>query len=268
MVRSILNDAADEDSEDEDSYQLDGIPDEGSDKIDAEEEEEEEEAAGADDSGIDEDFQGDLAKELYDITRDMEGTGKDLESVERFASYDRAGEPAGVLTRSRKRRKRKGLGLQGDGVLELLEEGDDQFTGRYHNPLLDRYYQDEPAQPSPNISKKGRKQKVRVGTSLFKIRKLDASGRRSRQNSSASMKSVRFEGEEVETPATIREVQGSESEDDEDFEPEAALVSSSVESNKENVQPANLGEYYEVVSHSCNFVPLRIISDWFRLAAL
>jgi len=246
LVRSVLNDADDEDSDDGGSYELNGISNKGSDNVEGDEE----------DYGFNEDLEEDLAEELHDITQDMEGTGKNLQNIERFASYDEAGETAGILTRSRKRRKRNGLGLQGEGVLKLLEAGDDQLTGAYHNPLLDRYYQDEPTQSKPKPLKKRRTQNIHLGTSSFKVRQSGTPGGRSRQSSSASTKSVRFEGDEIETPATIREVQDSESEDDEDFEPDAGLVSGSVESNKENVQPPDLGEGQEVVCQGCTFIPL------------
>ncbi|MCJ1246952.1 hypothetical protein MMC30_004163 [Trapelia coarctata] len=244
LVRTILNDADSEDSEDGGhggSYGLNGISDEESNNVDN------------DEYDIGEDIQEILTKEIQDITQDTQGTTRGSESIRKIDSYDGTGEASGILTRSRKRMKRNGLGLQGGGVLRLLEADDDRFAGEYHNPLLDQYYQDESTKTGHKTSKKGRIQKVRLGTSNFKVRQLDTPGGRSRQSSSASMKSVRFEGDDVETPATIREVQGSDSEDNEDFEPDAGLVSGSVESNKENVQPSSLVAHQEVSSDEVDF---------------
>ena len=243
IIRSALNDADDEDSEDggnRHSFGLDGLSDEGSGNV-----------SDGDDGNYctSEDSQEDLTQELHDLTQDMH-SGARFEGVETMVSYDGAGEAPGLLTRARKRRKRNGLGLHGEGVLKLLEEGSDQFTGVYHNPLLDQYYQDEPAQSSNKASKGRRSQKARSRTSNLKVRQLEVPGGRGRQSSSVSVKSVRFDGDEVETPATIREVPGSESEDDGDFEPDGGQVSDSIGSNKENVQPSESGGD-KVVRHSC-----------------
>lgn len=256
LVRSVLNDPDDEGSEDGEegaSYTVNEFSDEESDDIDE----------GDEDNGVSENLPEDLTKELhditkelYDITRDMQASNGISEGIERSISYDGAGENHGIVMRSRKRRKRNGLGLQGDGVLKLLEANSDHLPGAYYNPLLDQYYQDEPAQPDHNNMKRGQIQKARLGTSMFKIRQLDAPRGRSRQSSSASMKSVRFEDDEVDTPATVREVQHSQSEDGGDFEPDAGQVSGSTESNKENVQPSGSGNDQEVVRHSCSSVLL------------
>ena len=63
-------------------------------------------------------------------------------------------------------------------------------------------------------------------------------GSRSRRSSRSSTKSVRFEGEELETPATVLAPANSEEEDDDDdFDPESTESDTS-EGNKENIEPA------------------------------
>ena len=195
----------------------------------------EEQSSNSDD---DEDFElaeedENLAEELQDLTQDFQN---ELENPERTVNFDGV-EETGTPRRSCKRKRGNGLGLYGNGILKLLESGGGHFTGAYNNPLLDQYYQDEPVKPSTGIIRQQRTRNLRSGNPNRKTRKPMNSEVRSRRSSSASMKSVRFEKGDIETPATIREIADSDSEDDIDFNPNHGPSSNSTESNKENVQP-------------------------------
>ena len=62
------------------------------------------------------------------------------------------------------------------------------------------------------------------------------SGSPSRRSSRSSTKSVRFDGHDIETPATVLAPENSEEEDDENFDPDN-MDSESSASNKENIEP-------------------------------
>ena len=70
-----------------------------------------------------------------------------------------------------------------------------------------------------------------------RIVRASGPGSPSRRSSRSSTKSVRFGGNELETPATILAPQESDDDDDEEFNPNAE-DSDVPESNKENVEPA------------------------------
>jgi hypothetical protein len=161
-------------------------------------------------------------------------------------------ETPGRRTRSRKRSGGDGLGLHGEGV--LLETDGEVLIGGYHNPLLDQYYDEEPVQATPKTRKRKRTREVDVQTSDTNSRKSRALVEISRRSSTTSTKSVRFLGDEIETPATILEVDGSDSEGDEDFQPESRDSSNSLASNKENIEPLNvIGESTEVCEEGTAF---------------
>lgn len=123
------------------------------------------------------------------------------------------------------RRSPKGLGL-----LRLLDENGHPFAGEYSNPLLDQYGQDE---PSSKVRKSGTSRLAKGGRKSVRDGVLHTSANPehvSRPELAASNKSVRFEDDELATPATIQESMDSEEVDD--FEPDVVD-----ESDKENAEP-------------------------------
>ena len=183
-----------------------------------------------------------LQEELQDLTQnlqevqDLQALQNNLDRLERTVYLDGVEEPS-KERQSRKRKRGSGLGLSGSGILKLLESGEGHFAGAYNNPLLDQYYHDEPVKSSNGIMKQQRTRKLPSVNTTRKIRKPVNPEVRSRRSSSASLKSVRFEKRDIETPATIRDIADSESEDDVDYDPGKGPSSRSTESNKENVQP-------------------------------
>ena len=182
---------------------------------------EEEYAPNDEDEGGDED---DLIAELDDLLKE----DGDIEENSTIVIS---------TTRESSRRSTKGLGL-------LLTDKDGQILSReYENPLLDMYHEDEPQLSQPRRSAKKRTQST-MGHEEVHGGPKDSSvspQRANRCTSAGSNKSVHFEDEEPETPATIRKFEDSDQEDDEDFEP-ADLM----ESDKENAGP----ELLDVDHHS------------------
>ena len=118
-----------------------------------------------------------------------------------------------------------------------MDEHGRPFPGEYENPLLDKYNQDEPSPrvPTLRVRKRG---SAKVAQSNGKHASRGAqessasSARISRRSSAGSNKSVRFDDAEAETPATVREFEDSDEDDDSDFE-----IAGVDESDKENAEP-------------------------------
>ena len=136
---------------------------------------------------------------------------------------DSAGVEGAIFTRSRKNNAGLGLSLP--------------YYGPYYNPLLDQYSQYDPVDVvSPAIDDEYPSDQQAKFLTRSKRNRLAAEVERSqRRISSGSSKSVRFEDEEIATPATVRLSELSEDEDDSDFEPRE-----DDESDKENTQPTDL----------------------------
>ena len=184
-----------------------------------------------------------LDAELDDLRNEAaSGVNEDglqlLEGAERTVHLDGTVPISGRLTRSRRRKKQQGLGLQGEDILELVDENGRQYPGEYHNPLLEQYYQDLPESQVETTSKHSQVQKSRP-RGVRSTRRLQIPEQTSRRSSSASMKSVRFQDDEIKTPATVLEADDTEASDDENFELNEAVESTSSESNKENVKPGD-----------------------------
>ena len=179
-----------------------------------------------DDFAPDDEDDEDLHAELIDLQRDFnvdvhegeDGTARDVQSKRKANTWSR--------------RAVRGLGL-----LALVDENGRPFPGEYENPLLDKYNQDEPSPrvPALRVRKRG-SAKVAQSNGEYASRSAQessaSSARISRRSSAGSNKSVRFDEAEAETPATVREFEDSEEDDDSDFE--NAGVN---ESDKENAEP-------------------------------
>lgn len=168
----------------------------------------------------------DLHEELNDLQRDInvevhegnDGTIREVQGKHKANAWPR--------------RAARGLGL-----LALVDESGRPFPGEYENPLLDKYNQDEPTPRVPALKvRKRRSAKVAQSSGEHASRGAQessaSSARISRRSSTGSNKSVRFEDAEAETPATVRELEDSDEDDDSDFN--NAGVN---ESDKENAEP-------------------------------
>ncbi len=187
-----------------------------------------EDEAGAEDGSDDEedfvpndDEDGDLSAELEDLQNDVRAGAND----DSGASFRDGGSDTTKVAARRYRRSPKGLGL-----LRLLDENGHPFAGEYSNPLLDQYCQDEPTlkirKRDPATLAKGARKSARNGV-------LDSSASPesvNRPDLAATNKSVRFDDNELATPATIQESVNSD--EDDDFEPDEVG-----ESDKENAEP-------------------------------
>ena len=148
---------------------------------------------------------------------------------ERVILRSHSKDPGG--TRRKSTRSHRGLGLMG-----LLDENGQPFSGNYENPLLNKYGQDEPPRRGPRVRGKKRRTTDIAQNSVKNVENsLQGSPsdpeRVSRRSPAVSNKSVRFEAAEPATPATVREFQDSDEEDD-DFDPGKVD-----ESDKENAEP-------------------------------
>ena len=178
-----------------------------------------------------------LASELKDLKEDLQEFGDATQDVKMSAVFNGAHKSPARRMRSQKRHRIEGLGLRGDDIFEDETRNGEGILAGYHNPLLDHYYQDEPTGSS---TKRAKTRRINPSTSRALTnshQKSPAEQRISRRSSSASTKSVHFEGEELETPATIREDDDEDESDDEDFQPDDEDMSDQVESDKENIEP-------------------------------
>ena len=171
--------------------------------------------------------------ELMDITNDIDQSVQSP-NAERSFHVDgvAAGSERAMRSRLRRQRQHQGLGLNGEEILELVDENGRPYPGEYQNPLLEHYYQHCLASSETDGPGISRNQNGRIHT--LRSRKP---GQASRRSSSLSLKSWRFQEDPSRTPATVLEVDDTEDTDDEDFSPGGGTEDSSSESNKENVKP-------------------------------
>lgn len=184
----------------------------------------------------DEDKENNHSTKLQDIYNDLvEDSARDITNTERTTNLDGVEEPPGRLTRSQK--AKRGLGLQGAAMLELVDDNGRPYPGEYNNPLLDLFGKDE--LPHSNQKKRKRKQKRHHhGKSKAAVEVYEGNPERvSRRSSSASMKSVRFEDPDSNTPATIRGLETMNRTNHQDFEPAIDIAVDRDESDKENSRP-------------------------------
>ncbi len=169
---------------------------------------------------------------------DEENLGAELEALQNDLSAGAdAGQGVDVDNVQPQRTTRSQRSPKGLGLLQLLDESGQPFTGQYNNPLLDLYGQDETpsSQRTTRARRRGTANLIRKSSENIRgiLRDSSASPQRvSRRDFARSNRGVRFENAEPATPATIRESEGSEDEDDGDFE--AGEVG---ESDKENAEP-------------------------------
>lgn len=169
---------------------------------------------------------------------DEENLGAELEALQNDLSAGAdAGQGVDVDNVQPQRTTRSQRSPKGLGLLQLLDESGQPFTGQYNNPLLDLYGQDETpsSQRTTRARRRGTANLIRKSSENIRgiLRDSSASPQRvSRRDLARSNRGVRFENAEPATPATIRESEGSEDEDDGDFE--AGEVG---ESDKENAEP-------------------------------
>ena len=145
-----------------------------------------------------------------------------------------AGQGVDVDNDQPQRTTRSWRSPKGLGLLKLLDENGQPFAGQYNNPLLDLYGQDEApsSQRTTRARRRGTANLIRKSSENIRgiLRDSSASPQRvSRRDLARSNRGVRFENAEPATPATIRESEGSEDEDDGDLEVG--------ESDKENAEP-------------------------------
>lgn len=177
-----------------------------------------------------------LGAELEDLQSEVQtGANEDTRTVPTSGVQEASG-----TNRRRSQRSPKGLGL-----LKLVDENGQPFVGKYDNPLLDEYGQLEPpALPPIAVTRKRRsrhhaQENTKHAPDGIQIQRSSANLKHgSRRISAGSNKSVHFEDDEAATPATVRESQSSDEEDDGDFIPSEAD-----ESDKENAEPLD-GESY------------------------
>ena len=185
------------------------------------------EVTAGEESDDEDDFVPDDDEE--DLSAELEDLQDDLDAVNADDSIDQENVQPQRITRSR--RSPKGLGL-----LKLLDENGRPFPGLYNNPLLNLYDQDE---SQPELRLRDRDPTGLTQNSTDSIRSIlrDSSTspqRVTRRDLAGSNRSVRFENEEVATPATIREL-----EDLEDWAVDEFEVGNVDESDKENAAPYN-----------------------------
>ena len=205
----------------------------------------------ADDSGVDDDYSPDeedideLSMELKDLRNDME---KDhvVVSEDPEAPLNQAGA-ATSPRRSARSRKAGGLGLEGEGMLKLVDETGRPYPREYDNPLLDLYlYEDDetqhqrqsrPDHPRVRPNKRNCTSDIRQSAE----RSTEASDmqpeRINRDVSDPAWKGVRFHDVHLETPATVRNFQDSDHSDREDFLPSSDMIPDQDGSDKENSEP-------------------------------
>ena len=186
---------------------------------------------GSDDD--DEDFAPD-DEDYEDLNAELDDLQRDAELDDEWAGDDvMVGDVHGKQkAKAWSRRAARGLGL-----LALVDENGRPFPGEYENPLLDKYNQDEstPRVPALRVRKR-RSTKVAQTNGEHASRGAQdssaSSARINRRDSTGSNKSVRFDEPEVETPATVRDFEGSDEDDDSDF-----IDAGVNESDKENAEP-------------------------------
>ena len=194
----------------------------------------------------------DLASELRDLRRDVlaEPGTNSLDGGSITHELDPAMENSRRVTRSQK--PNEGLGLQGPTLLELVDENGRPYPGAYNNPLLDFFSQEEPLRAQEGSRRKRRKTngliETHQGTTTTSDTSSGAFPPRTRRESSASVKNVRFQDSPLVTPpTTILDPDDLGDTEDEDFEPPIDIHDEIDESDKENAEPP-VGDLFSDVS--------------------
>ena len=197
------------------------------------EEEDEYVLADDDESTLDDEVR-DLQKELSSVPRDDEA--RYLKSPGRPARQARPGKAPRTVPRSQERVQ--GLGLDDQGVLELVDERGRPFPGAYDNALLDYYARAEVLSdtvPAPTSKKRKQLEGRLEANAVPGLSKKRTSNSNKSRSSTGSSKNVRFEAPGYDASAVSLTDQEDAS-SDEDFQPNAASDTDE-ESDKENHEP-------------------------------
>lgn len=190
------------------------------------------------DFSLDEDKENNLSTELQDIYNDVVDDSPMAIFTERTTNLDGVEEPPGRLTRSQK--TKRGLGLQGAAMLELVDENGRPYPGEYKNPLLDLFGKDELLHSDHNTTKRKKTKRTLhphgKGKAVVQVYQGNPE-RVSRRSSRTSLKSVQIEDPDSNTPATIRGLETVNRMKHQRFEPAIDIAIDPDESDKENSQP-------------------------------
>lgn len=159
--------------------------------------------------------------------------------------------PQGLVAplRSSRRRSRRlavsqnGLGIEDSEVINMMDENGRPYPSSYNNPLLEMYSQEDVEMPEKSLGKRKRQNRKlsgpsRVSSTTAAIGSYPVRELINRRESSASLKSVRFEdGAEPTPPTTILGVEEDDDTDDGDFEMPDDVDGEVDESDKENAEP-------------------------------
>ena len=190
------------------------------------------EATAGDESNDDEDFVPD-----DEDNEELHAELKELQDSNSIDENDGDNIAVQGIGRKRSRASLSGRSLKGLGILALLDENGRPFNGQYENPLLDRYNQDghSPLNAALRVRKRGsakHTQENRDHVCRGVQEPSTNSASISKRSSTGNNRNIRFEDEETETPATVREFEDSNKADNVDFEPVEIN-----ESDKENAEP-------------------------------
>ena len=192
---------------------------------------------------LDDEEEVNLEAELRDIANEAQGFEEEveigiLEDVGEIPTIDSTVAELRNATRSRRRQQQhQGLGLQGEGILALVEENNRQYPTENINPFPEVNRQEHHPKSTKKKARHSRIHKPRLNSVQRSAQSCTDLERLTRRSSSASVKNVRFQDNELKTPATVLETDGTEESDDEDFDPDKLDENSSSESNKENIEP-------------------------------
>ena len=180
------------------------------------------------DDGSDEEYNGfeesDLEKEVQDLATELDRKGKSFKDAGSTRYALRANPVSPDRQGLRKRKRGGGLGIA--GVSAFIDEEYEHSESRGRNYSSEQYGEEQ----SNNYLRptKRRSRSSKQATKKFPT---------SRQSSRSSTKSVHFEGNELETPATLRAVEDSDEPDNGNFVPGTNTHSHFPESDKENIEP-------------------------------
>lgn len=205
----------------------------------------------ADDSGLDDEYSPDeeeideLSMELKDLRNDTEGDHF-VVSEDPEVPLNQAGTTASPR-RSTRSGKAGGLGLEGEGMLKLVDENGRPYPREYDNPLLDLYFDEDDAtqhqrQSQPDIPKVRSNKRncisdIRQNAERNTEESDMHSERLNRDASDLAWKGVRFQDARLETPATVRNFQNSDHSGHEDFLSSSDMLPDQDGSDKENSEP-------------------------------
>ena len=196
--------------------------------------------------GSDEEYNGfeesDMENELQDLTTELEVNGETIKNPESTRYALRANPLSPDLQRLHKRKRGGGLGI--GGISACLDQ-DVGHVSSHDDVPQEQNDPDQPKQYSRPTKRRSKSGKVTTAISNIENKNIEHPSI-SRRSSRSSTKSVHFEGNELETPATIREVEEfdeSHDEDsrDEDFIADTKYITDSPGSNKENIEPDTEG---------------------------